>query len=154
MAKMRAEPQPYVKPDLLQIRGNEVFSPLRQKWVPLTPEERVRQEYLTVLVREYGFTLEHMAEEVEVTGTGSAKARADFIIWRTPQEKTDQNSPLIVVECKADNVTIDRTPCANFPHGRLVHKLLRTESVPSSLFELRWCLDCCKLFPIFQSNNY
>jgi len=108
MAKKRPEPQPYAKPDQIQVRGNQIFSPLRQKWVPLTPEEMVRQQYLKVLAEEYGFTHDHMAEEIEVTGTGSAQARADFIIWRTPQDKAAQNSPLIVVECKADNVSIDR----------------------------------------------
>jgi type I restriction enzyme M protein len=107
MARKKLEPQPYTKTDQLQIRGNEIFSPLRQKWVSLTPEEMVRQQYLKVLVEEYGFTYDHMAEEVEVTGRGSAQARADFIIWRTPQDKAGQNSPLIVVETKADNVTID-----------------------------------------------
>jgi type I restriction enzyme M protein len=107
MAKKKAAPQPYAKPDQIQIRGNEIFSPLRQKWIPLTPEEMVRQHYLQVLVEEYGFTHEQIAEEIEVTGRGSAQARADFVIWRTPQDKTAEKSPLIVVECKADNVTIN-----------------------------------------------
>ncbi|MBI1746247.1 MAG: N-6 DNA methylase [Acidobacteria bacterium] len=107
MAKKKPAPQPYAKPDQIQIRGNEIFSPLRQKWIPATPEEMVRQQYLQVLVEEYGFTHEHIAEEMEVTGRGSAQARADFVIWRTPQDKTVEKSPLIVVECKADNVTID-----------------------------------------------
>jgi type I restriction enzyme M protein len=107
MARKRLEPQPYAKTDQLQVRGNEIFSVLRQKWVPLTPEEMVRQQYLMVLVEEYGFANDQMAEEMEVTGRGSAQARADFIIWRTPQDKAAQNSPLIVVECKADNVAID-----------------------------------------------
>jgi type I restriction enzyme M protein len=107
MAKKKAAPQPYAKPDQIQIRGNEIFSPLRQKWILLTPEEMVRQQYLRVLVEEYGFTHEQIAEEMEVTGRGSAQARADFVIWRTPQDKTAEKSPLIVVECKADNVTIN-----------------------------------------------
>ena len=46
MAKKKPAPQPYAKPDQIQIRGNQIFSPLRQKWVALTPEEMVRQEYL------------------------------------------------------------------------------------------------------------
>src|SRR3990170_7901543 len=102
MAKKKAAPQPYAKPDQIQIRGNEIFSPLRQKWIPLTPEEMVRQQYLQVLVEEYGFTHEQIAEEIDVTGRGSAQARADFVVWRTPQDKANETSPLIVVECKAD----------------------------------------------------
>jgi type I restriction enzyme M protein len=107
MARNKPAPQPYAKPDQIEIRGNQLCSPLRQKWVPLTPEEMVRQKYLQVLAEEYGFTHKQIAEELEVTGRGSAQARADFVIWRTPQDKAAEKSPLIVVECKADNVTID-----------------------------------------------
>ncbi len=84
----------------------KIWSHLRAKWLDETPEERVRQEYLPVLVNEYGFALEQMAEEVEVTGRGSGHARADFVIWRNAQDKADSKNPLIIVECKSDNVTI------------------------------------------------
>ena len=96
----------YPKADQIRLRGNQVFSPVRQKWVQLTPEERVRQEYLQVLVNEYGYTIDQIGEELEVTGRGSGHARADFVVWRTTQDKVDGKNPLIIVECKADNVTI------------------------------------------------
>ena len=98
------------KDELLVIvrREGAIWSPLRQMWLVETPEEHVRQEFLCALVNEYGFKLEQIAEELEVTGKGAAKARADFVIWRTPQDKADSKSPLIVVECKANNITIDR----------------------------------------------
>jgi type I restriction enzyme M protein len=86
--------------------GGKVFSHVRQKWLEETPEERVRQEYLLVLVNEYGFGLDQIGEEEEVTGRGSGHARADFVIWRSAKDKADGRNPLIVVECKADNVTI------------------------------------------------
>lgn len=107
MAKRKTSPKTYAKPDQIQIDGNKIFSPIRQTWVPLTPEEMVRQQYLHVLVSEYGFTHDQIAEEIEVTGRGSAQARADFVIWRTVKDREDEKSPLIVVECKADNVTIN-----------------------------------------------
>jgi type I restriction enzyme M protein len=107
MAKKKPEPRPYAKPDQIQIRGSEIFSPLRQKWLTLTPEEMVRQQFVQVLVAEYGFSPDQMKEEEEVTGRGAAKARADIIVWRAPQDKAAHNSPLIVVECKADNVAIN-----------------------------------------------
>ena len=47
-----------------------------------------------------------MAEEMEVTGRGSGSARADFVIWRTVEDKAEENAPFIIVECKSDNVTI------------------------------------------------
>jgi hypothetical protein len=60
-----------------------VFSPIRQRWLVETPEEQVRQTYVVTLHNEYGFSLDQMDEEVHVTGRGSAKARADVVIWRT-----------------------------------------------------------------------
>lgn len=87
--------------------NGEIYSHIRKKWLIETPEERVRQEYLCILVNEYGYDLNQMDEEQSVTGRGSGDARADFLIWRTPQEKTDKKTALIVIECKADNVTID-----------------------------------------------
>ena len=96
----------YKKADEVRIEGNKIFSPVRKKWLPLTPEEQVRQQYLTVLIDEYGYSLDQIDEEVNVTGRGSAQARADFIIWRTEKDKADQKAPFTVIECKADNVTI------------------------------------------------
>jgi hypothetical protein len=54
MAKKKAEIQSYAKPDQIRIEGSKIYSPLRKIWVPLTPEERVRQEYLLNLTDEYG----------------------------------------------------------------------------------------------------
>jgi type I restriction enzyme M protein len=106
MAKKQPVPQLYVKPDQIQIRGNQIYSPVRKTWVQLTPEERVRQEFFFVLINEYGYSLDQIDEETPVTSRGAAQARADFLIWRTPDAKKRQEHALIVVECKADNVTI------------------------------------------------
>ncbi len=86
--------------------GGRIWSHVRQTWLVETPEERVRQEYLAVLVSEYGYVLEQISEEESVTGRGSAQARADFLIWRSVQDKVDNRPAFIVVECKSDNVSI------------------------------------------------
>jgi type I restriction enzyme M protein len=57
-------------------------------------------------MQEYGYSIDQVAEEESVTGRGSAQARADFLIWRTVQDRTDDRPALVVVECKSDNVTI------------------------------------------------
>ena len=88
------------------VAKGHIWSHIRSKWVVETPEETVRQAYLLILINEYGFTVDQIAEELELTGRGSAGARADFVIWRTEQDKVDGNSPFIIVECKSDNVTI------------------------------------------------
>ena len=89
-------------------KDGKIWSHIRKKWLDETPEESVRQGYLKTLVEEYGFSLDQIEEEVSVTGRGSGDARADFLIWRTTQDKRDSKHAFIVVECKADNVTIDR----------------------------------------------
>lgn len=84
----------------------KIWSHIRSKWLVETPEETVRQNYLLVLVNEYGFSISQIAEELDLTGRGSASARADFVIWRTSQDKAEDNAPFIIVECKSDNITI------------------------------------------------
>jgi type I restriction enzyme M protein len=90
----------------VQREDGKIYSHVRSKWLVETPEERNRQTYLCVLVNEYGFAIEQIAEEEELTGRGSGHARADFVVWRTHQDKADGKSPIIIVECKSDNVTI------------------------------------------------
>ena len=98
-------------PEQLIVRREKgkIWSHVRKKWLNETPEEAVRQEYLCVLVNEYGFSLDQIDEEVSAPGPrGTRGARADFVIWRTVQDRRDGNKGLIVVECKADNVAIDQ----------------------------------------------
>lgn len=106
----------YVKADETQGKPGKVFSLVRRKWLPLTPEEKVRQDYLRVLTEEYGYSIDQMSEEIDVTGRGSAQARADFVIWRSVQDKNDETPPFIIVECKSDNVSIKAQDYAQGEH--------------------------------------
>lgn len=92
----------------IEIRRQDgrIWSHVRNRWLVETPEERVRQEYLLVLINEYGYALNQIGEELEVTGRGSGRARADFVIWSSTDDKRDGKNPLIVVECKSSNRTI------------------------------------------------
>lgn len=49
-----------------------------------------------------------MGQEITVANghRGQGKARADIVIWRSAEDKQAEKSPLIVVECKAETVTI------------------------------------------------
>lgn len=87
---------------------SEIFVPLKDKWLVNSPEERVRQEYLCRLVTHYGFSLEQMAQEVTVSNSqrGQGRASADILIWKSAKDKAEDNSPIIVVECKAENITV------------------------------------------------
>ena len=87
----------------------QIWSHVRKKWLLETPEEAVRQEYLCVLVNDYGYSLEQIDEEVSVTGKrGSNNARADFVIWRTVEDRRNKDTAMIIVECKSDNVAINQ----------------------------------------------
>jgi type I restriction enzyme M protein len=87
--------------------GGKIWSHVRNRWLIETPEEAVRQEYLCILANEYGYPINQIAEELDVVGLGSGRARADFVIWRTLEDRLSQRNPIIIVECKSDNVTID-----------------------------------------------
>ena len=89
-----------------QRRDGKIFSPLRQKWLVEFPEETVRQDYVCTLVNGYGYRLEQMDEELHVP-LGRGSVRADVVLWRSAADKADKKPPIIVVEAKSDNVTID-----------------------------------------------
>lgn len=92
----------------IQIKDNKIFAPLKNKWLVLTPEERVRQEYICRLIDYYGFAIEQMEQEIQVNNSrrGQGKARADIVIWKSETDKSDESSAVIVVECKAEHITI------------------------------------------------
>ncbi|MBR1759565.1 MAG: N-6 DNA methylase [Schwartzia sp.] len=91
-----------------QEKDGKVFCPLQNKWLIAKPEERVRQHYVCILVNEYGYTLEQMAQEFKVNNShrGQGKARADIVLWKSKKDKDDKKAAFIVVECKAENVKI------------------------------------------------
>ena len=92
----------------VQIKENKIFAPLKDKWLVNKPEEQVRQQYICRLVDSYGYSLDQMAQELQVTNSqrGQGAARGDIVIWRTKEDKLNNKSALIVVECKAESVTI------------------------------------------------
>lgn len=90
-------------------RRSEIFSHIRGIWLKGIPEELVRQEFVGTLVKEYGYSLDQMAEELTVPEPGAGQARADIVLWRSVEDKEKKESPGIVVECKADEKPI-RSP--------------------------------------------
>ncbi|MDR0231233.1 MAG: N-6 DNA methylase [Dysgonamonadaceae bacterium] len=92
----------------IQIKDNKIFAPLKNKWLITKPEEVVRQEYICRLVNNYGFSIDQIAQEIQVSNSqrGQGRAMADIVVWRNAKDKTEENSPIIVVECKAEHITI------------------------------------------------
>lgn len=84
---------------------NMVWDPLRRKNVPLTPEERVRQWFITVLKDRMQVPLHMMMSEVGMKfGEGALKKefRADIVVYdRRP-------GPMMIVECKRPDVELTK----------------------------------------------
>ena len=94
----------------VQIQGNKIKAPLKgdDAWFILKPEEEVRQNFICRLVNTYGFDLKQMAQEIQVSNSqrGQGRAMADIVIWRNEKDKLEDSSPIIVVECKAEHITV------------------------------------------------
>lgn len=92
----------------IQIKDNKIYAPLKDKWLVLKPEEEVRQTYIKRLVDSYGYAVSQMDQEIQVSNSqrGQGAARADIVVWRSKEDKAAKKYPLIVVECKAESVTI------------------------------------------------
>ena len=94
----------------IEIKSNKIKAPLKGNdvWLVLKPEEEVRQKYICRLVNNYGFSLDQMEQEVLVSNTkrGTGGARADIIVYKNASDKKKRKDAVIIVECKADNITI------------------------------------------------
>ena len=92
----------------VQIKDNKIYAPLKGKWLVTKPEEEVRQKYICRLVDSYGYDVNQMDQELKVTNSqrGQGAARADIVIWKSAKDKANGKSAFIVVECKAESVTI------------------------------------------------
>lgn len=92
----------------VQIKDNKIFAPLKDKWLVLKPEEKVRQEYICRLVNNYGYSLDQIGQEIQVSNSqrGQGRAMADIVVWRNAKDKSEENNAFIVVECKAEHITI------------------------------------------------
>ena len=78
-----------------------IFDAYRKKWLVLTPEEWVRQHVLNYLIqiKKYPAGQIAMEREIELNGT---KKRFDILVF-------DNNKlPLILVECKAPFIDLDK----------------------------------------------
>lgn len=78
-----------------------VWDPLRKKEVPLTPEEKVRQWFIGVLRDNLKVPVHMMMSEVSMK-FGRKPFRADILVYGR------DTAPLMVVECKREDVEMSR----------------------------------------------
>ena len=78
-----------------------VFDPLRGKFVALTPEEWVRQNFVAYLVSHKGYPASLLANEVSITLNGTSR-RCDTVLY-------DRHlRPLMIVEYKAPHIQLSQ----------------------------------------------
>lgn len=77
----------------------QYWDPLRKKMVTATPEEKVRQWFISVL-RDSAGVPEHLMMSEVALEFGQKKYRADILIW----DRSGQ--PLGIVECKRPEVEL------------------------------------------------
>ena len=77
-----------------------IFDSLRRKWLALTPEEWVRQNFLQYLlqVKKYPATLIALEKEIRL---GELRKRFDILIYDT------HHQPWMMIECKAAIIKLD-----------------------------------------------
>ena len=83
------------------IEADYIWDPLRRKSVRNTPEEAVRQWFISVL-HEGMHVPEHMMGSEVAFWHGSKEYRADIVVYSRSAR------PLMLVECKRPEVTLDQ----------------------------------------------
>ncbi len=93
---------PYYQFKISSVKGREkIFDVFRKKYVSLTPEEWVRQNFLMWLHKEKAYPAGLIAVESSTKYNTLAK-RADAIIF------SKNGRPIMIVECKAPDVKISQ----------------------------------------------
>lgn len=77
-----------------------IFDTLRRKWILLTPEEWVRQNFVQYLVKVKGYPAAYIAIEKEIR-VGELKKRFDILIYN------NNHQPWMLIECKAPEINLD-----------------------------------------------
>ncbi len=77
-----------------------IFDSLRRKWVALTPEEWVRQNFIAFMLLTKKYPSSLMAVEKEIR-LGELKKRFDLLVY------DEQLQPWMMVECKSQSVRLD-----------------------------------------------
>lgn len=94
---------------------NYIFDFVRRRWLVLTPEEWVRQHVLNYLVAEKQFPVSMLSVEKELM-LNDLKKRYDVVVYDR------QLNPLLIVECKAPYIALDRQVISQALHYNLIIK--------------------------------
>ncbi|WP_202912435.1 restriction endonuclease subunit M [Sphingobacterium olei] len=89
----------------LRVENNKIYAPILGKWINLTPEEKLKQQFILRLINHYGYSLEQLGQDVVIKD----RYKADIGIWRNKSEKKKNKIPSIIIaaQCKAEHITIN-----------------------------------------------
>ncbi|AZA77278.1 N-6 DNA methylase [Chryseobacterium sp. G0186] len=92
----------------VEIKGNKIKAPLKGNdvWIPITPEEEIRQKYICRLVNIYGFTTRQMTQDYDYSKLTDKKIKTDILVWKNEISLQNNEKPLIFIECKSDSIII------------------------------------------------
>lgn len=82
--------------------GPVIFDPVRKRWVTLTPEEWVRQNFLQVLLQVQGYPSALVSIEKEIL-VGEMRKRYDIVVFGKDTQ------PFLLVECKQTTEAMDQS---------------------------------------------
>jgi hypothetical protein len=92
---------PPYKPRIKNEKDKEfIFDEIRKRWVTLTPEEWVRQNFLQYLTIAKKYPASLIAVEKEIA-MGDLKKRFDIVVY------AKNTQPRMIVECKEMNVELN-----------------------------------------------
>ena len=78
---------------------DEIFDPVRKKWLLLSPEEWVRQNLIQFLLISKNYPLSLIAIEKEIK-LGELRKRCDIVVYNREMQ------PWMIIECKEMNVAL------------------------------------------------
>jgi hypothetical protein len=94
---------PTYQPKIKEEKGKEfIFDEFRKRWVLLTPEEWVRQNFLQYLTQTKKYPASLIAIEKEIK-LGELKKRFDIVVYDA------DTKPWMIIECKEMNVALDKS---------------------------------------------
>jgi hypothetical protein len=82
------------------IKENKIFDKMRKKWVVLTPEEWVRQNFITYLAEEKKYPKSLIKVEKSIIAFNKVK-RCDSVVY------SGEIEPLLILECKSPDIKIN-----------------------------------------------
>jgi hypothetical protein len=109
-----------------------IFDEFRKRWIQISPEEWVRQNFLQWLVQMKGIPASLIAVEKEIK-VGELRKRCDIVVYKS-------SIPWIIVECKEMDVKLDDAvikQILNYNISLRVQYLIITNGSDTFAFELK-----------------